>query len=81
MEITEYRTRVEKLPDEDFKRFYPESRTVENNVVSNWRNTQIPIEIRWYNSLDECEKHLKNLFTHQKKLNSDFTIETITYPK
>ena len=82
MKKNEYRIRVEKRPDEDFTRFYPEVKRYKGkNVYHEWINTQIPCEIRWYKTQDECEKHIENLYNWDKKFDDSYTTEIIKYPK
>ena len=77
-----YRIRVEKRPNEDFKRFYPEAKKfIGKTVYSKWENTQMPVEVKWYKNEEECEKHLDRLCEWDRKFNDDYTITTIKYPK
>jgi hypothetical protein len=65
-----YRIRVEQIPQEEFQRFYPE---VSYDNDGTFINTQLPIEIRWYKSEEECRNHIDNL----KKLETNYTIKYI----
>jgi hypothetical protein len=77
--MNEYRIRVEKRPDEDFKRYYPEVKYSFDKTK--FQNTQLPCEIRWYKDIGECEKHIDMLKNNDKELSGSYTIEIIDYPK
>lgn len=82
MKTNEYRIRVEKRPDESFSRFYPEIKQYKGKTIyHDWINTQIPIEIRWYKTPEECEKHIDSLINWDKECDGGYTTEIIKYPK
>ena len=79
-----YRIKVEKRPNELFKRFYPEvKKYVGNSTFTSWTATQKkstgnPI---WFSHVEKAERHIDNIINGQPELNNGYVVEILSYPK
>ena len=91
--MNKYSIKVEQLPEEDFKRYYPqywggyfdgfnwidEWRSYECYQASNESNNYIqPVaKILWYKTEEEAKQYISKLIENDKKYNGSYTVDRI----